>query len=112
MWSLTNSIEVSGHEVHSTSPPKHGQWSRKRESGIGSLGDLGEVCLHREQKGHQVIYKIHSQASGQKNRNFLSSTEKRAPVCITFLASLMICGCQDPCAPNDLHLALHGDRTF
>lgn len=35
----------------------------REESGITILGNLGEVCLHKQQKGHQVINKIHSQLS-------------------------------------------------
>jgi hypothetical protein len=33
------------------------------------LGHLGEVCHHRQQKGHQDVIKIHSQPSGRKQVN-------------------------------------------
>jgi hypothetical protein len=56
-----------------------GSINRKRGRGE-SRKTLGKVCVcpHREQNGHQVINKIHSQPSGQeKNRYFISSIEKR-----------------------------------
>lgn len=49
-------------------------------SGIDILGDLGEVCFHREQTGHQVVNNIYSQPCGQKTGIF--SFEERSLCCV------------------------------
>lgn len=49
MWSLTDSIEIRDHKVHVTSPLRMG-WTRREESKIIILGNLGEVCLYSKRR--------------------------------------------------------------
>jgi hypothetical protein len=52
----------------------------REECGIIILGNLGEVCLHRQQRGHWVINKSYSQPSGQENTDILVFSNLKMPL--------------------------------
>lgn len=57
-----------------TSPLRMGNGPEREEPGIIILGDLDEVCLHREQNGHQYPLPAFEQETG-----VLSSPLRRDP---------------------------------
>ena len=52
----------------------------------------------------QLLITSRSQLSGWKNRLYEDSFERIIFACLTFLASLEICGCKDHYAPNKAEL--------
>lgn len=65
----------------------------REESGIDILGNLDEDCLHREQKGHQVINSL-------VGRKQAIPPLRRGPYVFNIHVSLVLSGHKDLCAPN------------